>query len=101
MPDYHVLCVMLPVSGLNDDGKLSGKVHASEGTKKIFLNIDESSVWSALVCERRPVGSEHTVIPGTMSIGTESYMAVVAHCLRHSRFIMSILRSELPPSLRE
>jgi hypothetical protein len=41
------------------------------------------------------------VIPGTMSIGTESYMAVVAHCLRHSRFIMSILRSELPPSRRE
>jgi hypothetical protein len=41
------------------------------------------------------------VIPGTMSIGTESYMAVVDHCLRRSRFIMLILRSELPASLRE
>jgi len=46
-------------------------------------------------------GRSLAVIPGTMSIGTESYMALVEHCLRRSRHIMLILRSELPPSLRE
>lgn len=40
------------------------------------------------------------VMPGTR-VTTRSYIAVVDWCLRNSRTIMSVLRTELPPQLRQ